>query len=56
LVRTRSASADRTGISPTYALIYENDELIAVADLWTSARGRAIFGAQGKRPRWMRPA
>ena len=36
-------------------LIYEHDELIAVADLWTSARGKAIFGARGQRPRWMRP-
>ena len=55
MVRTRSASADRTGISPTYTLIYENDKLIAVADLWTRARGRAIFDAQGRRPWWTRP-
>ena len=37
-------------------LIYQHDELIAIADLWTSARGGAIFGAQGKRLRWLRPA
>lgn len=37
-------------------LIYENDELIAVADLWISDRGKACFGASGARPRWTRPA
>ncbi|HJP98958.1 MAG TPA: tRNA lysidine(34) synthetase TilS [Rhodanobacteraceae bacterium] len=37
-------------------LIYEHDELIAVVDWWTSERGRAVFDAQGARPRWQRPA
>lgn len=37
-------------------LIHENNELIAVADLWSSARGGAIFAACGVRPRWERPA
>lgn len=37
-------------------LIHENNELIAVADLWSSARGGAIFAARGVRPRWERPA
>ncbi|HKU79432.1 MAG TPA: tRNA lysidine(34) synthetase TilS [Rhodanobacteraceae bacterium] len=37
-------------------LIYENDALIAVADLWTSERGKAVFDACGTRPRWTRPA
>lgn len=36
-------------------LIFEHDELIAVADLWISARGHSIFGAHGKQPRWTRP-
>ena len=36
-------------------LIYENDELIAVADLWISERGKAIFDARNARPRWSRP-
>jgi tRNA(Ile)-lysidine synthase len=36
-------------------LIYENDELIAVADLWISGRGKTIFDARGARPRWGRP-
>jgi tRNA(Ile)-lysidine synthase len=34
-------------------LIYENDELIAVADLWISGRGQAIFDACRARPRWI---
>lgn len=37
-------------------LIYANDELIAVADAWTSERGTAIFAAGGGCPRWSRPA
>jgi tRNA(Ile)-lysidine synthase len=36
-------------------LIYGNGELIAVADLWISDRGKAIFDAYGARPRWTRP-
>ena len=36
-------------------LIYENDELIAVADLWISERGKAVFDARGARPHWQRP-
>ena len=37
-------------------LIYENDELVAVADLWASERGKAIFDACGAQPHWNRPA
>lgn len=37
-------------------LIYSDDELIAVADLWLSERGRQVFAADGVRPRWARPA
>lgn len=37
-------------------LIYEHEELIAVADWWISERGRAFFDAHGARPRWQRPA
>jgi tRNA(Ile)-lysidine synthase len=37
-------------------LIYENGELIAVADLWISERGKAIFDAYEARPHWSRPA
>jgi len=33
-------------------LIYENDALIAVADLWISERGKTVFDACGARPRW----
>lgn len=33
-------------------LIYERDDLVAVADLWTSERGEIIFDACGARPRW----
>jgi tRNA(Ile)-lysidine synthase len=36
-------------------LVYENDALIAVADLWTSGRGKAIFDACGAWPHWDRP-
>lgn len=34
-------------------LIYADDELIAVADLWKTARGEALFGALGASPRWI---
>ena len=37
-------------------LIYENDELIAVGDLWISDRGKTVFDPRGARPRWARPA
>ncbi len=37
-------------------LIFAGDELMAVADLWLSARGEAAFGAHGVRPTWTRPA
>lgn len=37
-------------------LVYENDALIAVADLWFSERGKTIFDALDARPRWTRPA
>jgi tRNA(Ile)-lysidine synthase len=37
-------------------LIYEHDELIAVADWWTSERGNAILDEHGVRLRWQRPA
>jgi len=37
-------------------LIYENDELIAVADLWISGRGKAILDERDARPHWARPA
>ena len=33
-------------------LLYEGDELIAVADRWLSARAVALFDAAGSRPRW----
>lgn len=36
-------------------LIYARDELIAVADLWSSAHGQAVFAACGARPLWQRP-
>jgi tRNA(Ile)-lysidine synthase len=36
-------------------LIYANDELIAVADLWTDDLGKAIFDACDARPHWDRP-
>jgi tRNA(Ile)-lysidine synthase len=35
-------------------LIYENGALIAVADLWISEHGKALFDAWGARPRWIR--
>jgi tRNA(Ile)-lysidine synthase len=37
-------------------LVYAADELIAVADWWTSARGKAIFDACDVRLRWTRPS
>ncbi len=36
-------------------LIFEGDELIAVADLWASKRGKDRFASWGARPRWQRP-
>ncbi|HTV85930.1 MAG TPA: tRNA lysidine(34) synthetase TilS [Dyella sp.] len=33
-------------------LLYEGDELIAVADRWLSARAEALFKPLGARPRW----
>ncbi|WP_284343728.1 tRNA lysidine(34) synthetase TilS [Dyella mobilis] len=33
-------------------LLYEGDELIAVADRWLSARAQELFSACGGRPRW----
>ncbi|RDS86939.1 tRNA lysidine(34) synthetase TilS [Dyella psychrodurans] len=33
-------------------LLYEGDELIAVADRWLSARAEALFQQLGARPRW----
>jgi tRNA(Ile)-lysidine synthase len=33
-------------------LLYAGDELVAVADRWTSARGTAIFRHAGALPRW----
>ena len=33
-------------------LLYEGDELVAVADRWISARGRALFAAAGSLPHW----
>jgi tRNA(Ile)-lysidine synthase len=33
-------------------LLYEGDELIAVADRWINARAEAIFGQAGAQPRW----
>jgi tRNA(Ile)-lysidine synthase len=34
-------------------LIYVGDELVAVADRWRSARGRALFAAANAQPRWI---
>jgi tRNA(Ile)-lysidine synthase len=34
-------------------LIHVDDELVAVADRWCSARGAALFAAAGARPRWL---
>lgn len=36
----------------TCPLLYAGDELIAVADLWRTARGAALFHALGAQPRW----
>ncbi|EIM01276.1 tRNA(Ile)-lysidine synthetase, partial [Rhodanobacter denitrificans] len=33
-------------------LLYADDELVAVADRWISARGAAIFRQAGTSPRW----
>lgn len=35
-------------------LIYLDDELIAVADLWVSERGRTVFDPCGLKPHWAR--
>src|SRR5690348_2722858 len=49
----------RAGIPPwqraRIPLILRDDELLAVADLWCSAKGRALFESIGARPRWQRP-
>jgi tRNA(Ile)-lysidine synthase len=37
-------------------LIYEDDQLVAVADLWSSERAESLFAACNARPRWRRPA
>lgn len=37
-------------------LVFENAELIAVADLWISERGKTLFDALDVRPEWVRPA
>jgi tRNA(Ile)-lysidine synthase len=34
-------------------LLYAEGELVAVADLWRTARGAALFDAVGAQPRWM---
>jgi tRNA(Ile)-lysidine synthase len=48
----------RAGIPPwqraRIPLILRGDELLAVADLWCSAEGRALFESLGARPRWRR--
>lgn len=36
-------------------LVHDGDELIAVADLWISERGRRVFALHGAKPRWLRP-
>ncbi|HEX5353359.1 MAG TPA: tRNA lysidine(34) synthetase TilS [Rhodanobacteraceae bacterium] len=36
-------------------LLFAGEELIAVADLWVSERGKAVFEAAGARPHWTRP-
>jgi tRNA(Ile)-lysidine synthase len=36
----------------TCPLLYEGDELVAVADHWASARGRELFDAAGSLPYW----
>lgn len=37
-------------------LVFENAELVAVADLWISERGESLFDALDARPEWVRPA
>jgi tRNA(Ile)-lysidine synthase len=37
-------------------LMYENDALVAVADLWTSERGKTVFDARDAQLLWIRPA
>ena len=48
----------RAGIPPWQRawipLVLRGDELLAVADLWTSAEGQALFESIGARPRWKR--
>jgi tRNA(Ile)-lysidine synthase len=34
-------------------LLFAGDQLVAVADLWTSEHGKALFEAYGARPHWM---
>jgi tRNA(Ile)-lysidine synthase len=34
-------------------LLYAEGELVAVADLWRTAHGAALFDAVGAQPRWM---
>ncbi|MCW8807340.1 MAG: hypothetical protein OQK79_04395 [Rhodanobacter sp.] len=36
----------------TCPLLYAGDELVAVADRWISARGKAIFADAGAQPSW----
>ena len=36
-------------------LVYEHDELIAVADLWISERGKVLFASHGVTPHWTLP-
>ncbi|HET7556687.1 MAG TPA: tRNA lysidine(34) synthetase TilS [Rhodanobacteraceae bacterium] len=36
-------------------LVFRHGELIAVADLWSSAEGRALFDGVGAHPLWQRP-
>ncbi|MEW9624090.1 tRNA lysidine(34) synthetase TilS [Rhodanobacter geophilus] len=36
----------------TCPLLYENGQLVAVADRWASARGRQLFGNAGSRTAW----
>jgi tRNA(Ile)-lysidine synthase len=36
-------------------LIYEHDELIAIADLWINEHAQQLFGHLHAKPRWLRP-
>jgi tRNA(Ile)-lysidine synthase len=49
----------RAGIPPwergRIPLIFRGNELIAVADLWTSEAGLVLFEQSGGKPRWHRP-